>query len=180
MQGLKQRLRATEAKLEAVSQKHRQDHQRLAAETTHKASRTQYARDFEAWEHRAASYEQQLREQEAQLLEVTTESAAITRELREALDMRGEQLASLQSSLQGKDMEIGQVQTQFRELTAKFEAVQLELLKERDMAETFQADLRRERETAAAEREREMLALEERMTRTIQASLAFVILALNR
>ena len=169
VQGLKQRLRSTEAKLETVSKKHR-DRQRLD-----KASTTQYARDRAAWEQRAASYEQQLGAQQSRLLEVTTESAAITTELREALHTRGEELASLRSSLHGKEMEISQVQTQFRELSSKFEAVQLELLKEKDIAATFQTELRRERDIAAAEREREMLALEDRMTRRIQASLALIL-----
>ena len=75
----------------------------------------------------------------------------------------------------GKEMEISQVQTQFRELSSKFEAVQLELLKEKDIAATFQTELRRERDIAAAEREREMLALEDRMIRRIQASLALIL-----
>ncbi|KAM5544378.1 hypothetical protein V8D89_002038 [Ganoderma adspersum] len=102
VQGLKQCLHMTEAKLEVC----------LAAETTHKASRMQYARDLEAWEHRAAN------------------------------------------------MEISQVQMQFRELSVKFEAVQLELLTEKDMAKTFQADLHCERDTATAKCEKEMLALD--------------------
>nr|VWO98406.1 Serine/threonine-protein kinase SMU1 (EC [Ganoderma boninense] len=170
VQGLKRRLRATEAKLLAASQKHQRDRQRLAIETAHKASTMQYAQDLAAWEQRAQSYEQQLRAQESRLLAVTAENAAITKELREALHMRGEQLASLQRSLHGKDVEMSHVQVQCQELIAKFEAVQLELRKEKDTAGMFQAELGRERESAAVEREREMLALEERMTRTIQAT----------
>lgn len=167
VQRLKQRLRATEAKLSAASQKHQRSRKRFAIETAREAS-TKYARDLAAWEQRAASYEQQLRAQEARLLKVTAENAAVTEELRGALHGREEQLASLQSSLHGKDDVINQIQAHCQELSAKLEAVQLELGK--DSAETLQLELRRERETAAAEREREILALEERMTRTMRVS----------
>ena len=95
IQGLKQRLRATEAKLSAAAQKHQREHNRLAINTAREASTMQYTQDLAAWEQRAASYEQQLRAQEARLLEVTAENAAVTGELRGALDARGEELASL-------------------------------------------------------------------------------------
>ena len=65
---------------------------------------------------------------------------------------------------------ISQIQAHCEELSMKLEAVQLELHKERDTAETFQLELHHERETAAVECEQEILALEEKMTRTMQVS----------
>ncbi|KAI1782700.1 hypothetical protein LXA43DRAFT_1068378 [Ganoderma leucocontextum] len=173
VENLQRRLRTEQAKSSAASQKQRQ-RQRLAIETARETAREattmQYAQNIEMWEQRAARYEQQLQAQEARLAQVTAEHVAVTNELHGALNARGEQLAFLQSSVQEKDAVINQIRAGCQHLSARLEDVQLELDKERDTAATIRLEMRHERETAAAEREREMLALEERMTRTFQTA----------
>lgn len=136
---------------------------RVAIEAARDATETQHANEMAVWEHRAAEYQRQL----DNLQRLTETHAATSAGLQSMLNARAKELTALQLNLEQKDATIQEIQEQSRDLGVKLDAVQLELRRER---EEFDSQLRREREIAAAERERELLALEEKMRKMVAVS----------